>query len=214
MFVESIPGTRVFTLIVSLILYHILDFILHNRYHPQPVSLDACLCSVEYVAAFAFALTEYFIEYFFCPWKSSKPMITICYVVGVIGMALGDGLRKLAMIQNGTGFTHKIATTRKEGHKLVVTGVYRVFRHPGYLGWFVWAVSTQVMLANPLSIIIYVLVSWKFFSDRIVYEEQTLLALFGDEYMEYMKHTRLYIPFVPRIYNSLSNPSSCEATVH
>ncbi|ESU36579.1 Protein-S isoprenylcysteine O-methyltransferase [Giardia duodenalis] len=198
MLVESIPTLRVFTLAGSLILYHALDFSLHNRHHPQPISFAACLCSMEYVAAFAFALTEYYLEYFFCSWKRSKPLITICYVVGLIGMVLGDGLRKLAMMQNGIGFTHKIATTREKDHQLVVSGVYRLTRHPGYLGWFIWAVSTQVMLANPLSIIVYIFVSWKFFSDRIRYEEETLLALFGDEYLEYMKRTRCYIPSVSR----------------
>lgn len=214
MFMESIPAIRVFTLVVSLILYHILDFVLHNRCHPQPISFDACLCSVEYVAAFALSLTEYILEYLFCAWKRSNPMITLCYALGLIGMVLGDGLRKLAMIQNRIGFTHKIATIRKEEHTLVVSGVYRLFRHPGYLGWFIWAVSTQVMLANPLSIIVFILVSWKFFSDRIVYEEQTLLALFGDEYMEYMKHTRCYIPFIPSVHTVISNPPSDDTTVH
>ena len=26
----------------------------------------------------------------------------------------------------------------------------RYCRHPGYLGWFVWAVGTQLLLVNPL----------------------------------------------------------------
>ena len=29
----------------------------------------------------------------------------------------------------------------------------RFVRHPGYLGWFIWAVGTQVLLCNPLSMI-------------------------------------------------------------
>ena len=129
-------------------------------------------------------------------------------------MVLGDGLRKLAMVQNAVGFTHKIATVRKEEHKLVSSGVYRLFRHPGYLGWFIWAVSTQVMLANPLSIMIYVCVLWRFFSERIAYEEGTLLTLFGDEYLEYMKCTRCYIPFTSNARDIIDNSPSHKAIAH
>lgn len=214
MFVEPIPSIRIFTLIVSLIIYHTLDFVLHNRCHPQPISFNACLCSIEYVAAFAFALTEYCLEYFLCLWKRSTPLITICYAVGLTGMVLGDGLRKLAMVQNAVGFTHKIATVRKEEHKLVSSGVYRLFRHPGYLGWFIWAVSTQVMLANPLSIMIYICISCRFFSERIAYEEETLLTLFGDEYLEYMKRTRCYIPFTSTARDITGNSPSHKAIAH
>lgn len=47
-------------------------------------------------------------------------------------------------------FTHNIQTQRRPGHRLVTRGVYRVARHPGYLGWLLWAVGTQLLLANPL----------------------------------------------------------------
>lgn len=33
---------------------------------------------------------------------------------------------------------------------LVTRGVYRLCRHPGYLGWYAWAVGTQLLLCNPI----------------------------------------------------------------
>jgi uncharacterized membrane protein len=32
---------------------------------------------------------------------------------------------------------------------------YRYVRHPGYLGWFIWAVGTQVLLANPVCTLLF-----------------------------------------------------------
>lgn len=34
----------------------------------------------------------------------------------------------------------------------------RYIRHPGYLGWLVWAVGTQVMLVNPLCTLLFAVV--------------------------------------------------------
>lgn len=40
-------------------------------------------------------------------------------------------------------------------------------RHPSYFGWFWWVVGTQVLLWNPLCLVGYAYVSWKFFDQRI-----------------------------------------------
>ena len=42
-------------------------------------------------------------------------------------------------------------------------------RHPGYSGFLIWAVGTQVMLCNPLSTVAFTWVLWRFFSKRIPY---------------------------------------------
>lgn len=47
-------------------------------------------------------------------------------------------------------FTHAIASQRTERHRLVTHGVYGYMRHPGYAGWALWAIGTQVLLANPV----------------------------------------------------------------
>ena len=45
----------------------------------------------------------------------------------------------------------------------------RFIRHPGYCGFFIWATGSQVMLCNPICIVAFVLVTWRFFSSRIRY---------------------------------------------
>lgn len=69
---------------------------------------------------------------------------------GLALVCLGELLRKLAICTAGRSFTHVIATRRKDQHVLVKHGVYRLCRHPAYLGWLLWAVGTQLLLANPL----------------------------------------------------------------
>eukprot|EP00981_Chlorochromonas_danica_P004633 scaffold919_cov153-Ochromonas_danica.AAC.16 len=72
----------------------------------------------------------------------------------------------------------------------------RFVRHPSYAGWFFWCIGTQVLLCNPLCTIGFVVVSWRFFKERITYEEATLLEFFGESYRQYSQRTVSGIPFI------------------
>ena len=83
--------------------------------------------------------------------------------VRLLGLAMvvaGDALRKTAEITARHNFTHKIMTRRRAEHVVVRRGVYRHVRHPGYLGWFVWSVGTQVLLCNPACVVAFT-VFWR-----------------------------------------------------
>lgn len=67
----------------------------------------------------------------------------------------GELLRKAAILTAGTSFTHLVQLTRRPQHVLVTRGVYRFCRHPGYCGWFIWAVGTQVLLLNPVCAVLF-----------------------------------------------------------
>ena len=75
-------------------------------------------------------------------------------------------------------------------------GVYSVFRHPAYVGWFFWSIGTQLLLGNPLCFCLYGYASVRFFRDRIPFEEATLIKQYGAEYERYMAKTYVGIPFV------------------
>jgi protein-S-isoprenylcysteine O-methyltransferase Ste14 len=78
---------------------------------------------------------------------------------------------------------------------LVKSGIYGYIRHPLYLSVFLF--GTGVMLKDPgliqliLGTINLIAV---YFTARI--EEKEMIAKFGDEYKEYMKETKMFIPFV------------------
>ena len=72
-------------------------------------------------------------------------------------------------------------------------------RHPGYVGWFVWSVSTQVLLGNIFCFFAYAWVSWRFFAGRIPHEEQMLIRFFGDDYLDYASRVPCGIPWVSQV---------------
>jgi len=78
---------------------------------------------------------------------------------------------------------------------LVKSGIYGLIRHPLYLSLFL--LGTGVMMKDPsslaliLGLIIFIGV---YFTARI--EEKEMIAKFGDSYREYMKETRMFIPFI------------------
>lgn len=41
------------------------------------------------------------------------------------------------------------------------------FRHPSYAGFFYWALGTQLVLQNPISFVLYLVILWRFFYRRI-----------------------------------------------
>jgi len=78
---------------------------------------------------------------------------------------------------------------------LVKTGIYRLTRHPLYLSVFL--LGTGVMLKNPEQIqlvlgFVNLVAVW--ITAKI--EESEMTAKFGDEYRQYMKETKMFIPYI------------------
>jgi protein-S-isoprenylcysteine O-methyltransferase len=111
---------------------------------------------------------------------------------------MGQWFRSCAMIQAGSNFSHQIEHRKRTNHVLVTDGIYSWSRHPSYFGFFWWAVGTQFILGNPLSILGYVLVLSRFFQDRIAYEEDILVQFFGRKYLQYQAGTPIRIPFIAK----------------
>jgi protein-S-isoprenylcysteine O-methyltransferase len=79
----------------------------------------------------------------------------------------GQVIRSFAMAQAGTNFNHQVQSRKSDDHKLVSTGLYAYFRHPAYFAYFWWALGTQLVLGNTISLVGYALVLWYFFKTRI-----------------------------------------------
>lgn len=78
---------------------------------------------------------------------------------------------------------------------LVKSGIYKYIRHPLYLSIFL--LGTGVMLKDPKYIqmivgTINLVAVW--ITARI--EEKEMIAKFGDEYRNYMKESRMFIPYI------------------
>lgn len=185
---------------MSLSFFHMSEFVFTALYNHREVSTDSFLLnhSVEYGVAALASWIEFTIEALLCP---SIKLYSITLFTGLVFVSVGELFRKLAMYTAGRSFNHYVQEERQSDHVLVTKGVYAIARHPSYLGWFIWSVGTQVLLANPVCAIIYTIVSWKFFKNRIVYEEYYLIKFFGKQYTDYQKRVWSGIPFVRGFLN-------------
>ena len=101
------------------------------------------------------------------------------------------------MLTAGPGFTHLIARHKSHTHSLVTRGIYAYIRHPGYCGWLIWLMGSQPILGNLVSFILLTLVTWKFFRERIPYEERLLVDFFDQDYIDYRSKTPFSgVPFI------------------
>ncbi|XVF67030.1 hypothetical protein PTKIN_Ptkin10aG0087900 [Pterospermum kingtungense] len=169
---------------------YILAIAIHGR---SNVTLKSLLISKNYLVAMVCSLLEYFLEIVLFPglkeywWVSNT---------GLVMVVIGEIIRKLAIITAGQAFTHLIKVYHEEHHQLVTHGVYRFIRHPGYSGFLIWSVGTQIMLCNPISTVAFAIVVWHFFAERIPYEEYFLKQFFGSDYEEYARRVPSGVPFV------------------
>lgn len=83
----------------------------------------------------------------------------------------------------------------REGHRLVLEGLYRYVRHPIYSGTFLGVLAIPVYCSS-LPGFALALLAFPVFGYRIGVEEEMLLEEFGDEYRRYMERTWRLIPYV------------------
>lgn len=123
---------------------------------------------------------------------------TLIDSVGFWGMYINYmcGIVALILILNGWYNIYKKYWSKETGKgSLVKTGIYRYIRHPQYTGLLLlsfgmlaeWA-TLPMLILYPVMIGMYVRLAKK--------EEKDMLAEFGSEYREYMKSTKMFIPFV------------------
>lgn len=180
---------------MSLAFFHQSEYVVTAIFNSHTLSVDSFLLnhSWEYGIAAISSWIEFWLEYYFFPEMKSFYFLSLIGLVLVIG---GEALRKLSMFTAASNFTHHVQFRKRHGHTLVTHGVYALFRHPSYVGWFYWSVGTQLLLCNPICLVGYTLASWHFFEDRITDEEEFLIQFFGDEYVEYKRRVPTGIPFI------------------
>lgn len=80
--------------------------------------------------------------------------------------------------------------------RLVITGLYRYVRNPMYVGMGLFLIGEALVLPDirdkmlALVVILWIVVT----AFIIFYEEPTLQRLFGDDYAEYRRNVRRWIP--------------------
>lgn len=79
---------------------------------------------------------------------------------------------------------------------LVTWGPFRYVRHPSYLGYFLMFFGLFFLLLNLVALV--PLLAIPGYIRLTTYEEQLLIARFGNEYVEYQKTTGRFVPKMKR----------------
>jgi len=116
------------------------------------------------------------------------------FVVGIVFMALGIGLRAWAVIALGRNFTVYVQV--RDQQPVVERGPYRLLRHPSYTGLLLVCLGIGLALGNWLALIIVVVVPTAVIVFRIRVEERALLAGIGEPYRRFMATRKRLIPWV------------------
>lgn len=198
------PQALAFALYVltCVVMFHMSEFLVAAALRPHDTHPKAFMIyhSHAYTIASCAAVTEYAVETLIVPpeWKLFQTTNAIA-ITAAVAVSVFYVIRVVAMVQCGPNFSLEIETTHRDDHELVTSGVFGYLRHPSYFGWFWRTVLSQVLLMNPICMIGFTLVTWKFFVERIEKEEQILASddFFGEKYVAYRKSVGTGIPFIP-----------------
>jgi protein-S-isoprenylcysteine O-methyltransferase Ste14 len=113
--------------------------------------------------------------------------------LGIALFAAGGTLRIWPVFVLGHRFSGLVAI--QPGHSLVTSGVYRVIRHPSYLGLLVSSLGWGLAFRSGVGIVLTALLIPVLVA-RMNAEERLLRANFGDEYDTYRARTSRLIPGV------------------
>ena len=81
-------------------------------------------------------------------------------------------------------------------HQLIEDGPYRYIRHPGYLGAIVALTGLGLAVQSWVAVLTSLLIGGSILGQRIHAEESLMVDELGDRYIEYMRRTKRFIPFV------------------
>ena len=111
--------------------------------------------------------------------------------LGVFFYLAGGALRIWPIFVLGRRFSGLVAI--QPGHQLVTDGIYRVIRHPSYLGMIILTLGWALAFRSGLGVILAALFVPPLLA-RIRSEETLLRLQFGDEYDLYRRRTSRLIP--------------------
>jgi len=120
-----------------------------------------------------------------------QPQITIAGI-GVI--VLGAVLRWWSIFTLGRYFTMEVAVRSTQA--VVQSGPYRFVRHPSYTAILIMLLGVGIVLTNWASIVVILAGGVIGLGYRVRVEERALVEALGQPYVDYMRHTKRFIPFL------------------
>jgi protein-S-isoprenylcysteine O-methyltransferase Ste14 len=116
------------------------------------------------------------------------------FTIGSLLILSGLIIRVTSILKLRQQFTYTV--TKIENHELIETGLYKVIRHPGYLGQLIIFLGISVCLSNWISILLMMIPVLFGYLNRIKVEEKFMVEQMGQKYIDYRKRTKRLIPNV------------------
>ena len=113
--------------------------------------------------------------------------------VGILVFLIGATVGLFALFRNKLG-NFNIQPKMKENAKLITTGIYAYIRHPMYLS--VLLMMLGVFISSPSKIEALFLCLLTIVLVLKAKKEESLWSKKSQEYVEYKKRTKLFIPFI------------------
>jgi protein-S-isoprenylcysteine O-methyltransferase Ste14 len=116
------------------------------------------------------------------------------FAIGSVVILIGLIIRITSIITLKKQFTYTVS--KIENHELIEKGLYRLIRHPGYLGQLIIFTGISTLLSNWLSILFMFIPVFLGYYYRINVEEKFMINQMGQKYIDYQNHTKKLIPMI------------------
>ncbi len=130
----------------------------------------------------------------FFPFATIPLHRTTLFLLGIIFILLGVGLRWFSIWTLGRYFTRDIAASLDQ--PVVQNGPYRFIRHPAYSGTFLTMLGLGLVMTNWASLISLLFCVFLGHFYRVKIEEEILIQSIGQPYIDYMRRIKRFIPLV------------------
>jgi protein-S-isoprenylcysteine O-methyltransferase Ste14 len=123
-------------------------------------------------------------------WAVSNAQTLVFVGCGIC--IIGFIIRWIAIAQLGKMFTVNVVIDQQ--HTLKTSGLYKIVRHPSYLGIMLIIAGLQVCTGSVFTFIIVVVPVFIALNYRIIIEEKALIGEFGSQYEDYKNRVSRLIP--------------------
>jgi len=125
--------------------------------------------------------------------QDSLYVLSVQSTVGLALMIIGSTILLVAQVTLWRFYSSTLVI--KEDHRLITHGIYRLTRHPIYLGNIMFFIGVP-LFASSLYGLLTMSALIPVFLNRIRIEERLLTEEFGDAYRTYKEATSKLIPFI------------------
>lgn len=131
-------------------------------------------------------------------WKNStgsySQSMSLVSFTGLSLLFIGMVIRADSIYKLKENFTANVINITRA--RLIKKGIFRVIRHPSYLGAYLTMTGTALLFESLVTFIVFGILLLLVYAYRIYFEEIQLTKFFKDKYLAYKKSTWKMFPYI------------------